>query len=314
MLGAITETLTVSDTPPAVNTTTANEGNTVTGQQVNNLPLTNRVFTQLVTLEPGVSAPFNVTPGFGSNSGVSFAVNGVRPDENNLLVDGVRNVDTFGGNAFVTPNLYAVSEFRVESNDYSATSGRSAGAEVNLITRSGSNRFHGDAFEFFRNDKLNAPFRESGGIKPENRYNDFGYDVGGPIKKDRLFFFWSQEWRRIIQSGGVHPLITPTAAERGGDFSARPEPVIDPTTGLQFPGNVIPTDRLNANALLLLQTYFPLPNVTGNPDFNYISQDPDFTRFREEQLRIDAKLSEKVSLFGRFTQDSVLLSNPYGLF
>ncbi len=313
-VGAISETVTVFDTPSLVNTTTANEGNTVTGEQVNTLPLTNRVFTQLVTLEPGVSAPFNVTPGFGSNSGVSFAVNGVRPDENNLLVDGVRNVDTFGGNAFVTPNLYAVSEFRVESNDYSATSGRSAGAEVNLITRSGTNRFHGDAFEFFRNDKLNAPFRESGGVKPENRYNDFGYDVGGPIKRNRLFFFWSQEWRRIIQSGGVHPLITPTAAERGGDFSARPEPVIDPTTGLQFPGNVIPTDRLNANALLLLQTYFPLPNVTGNPNFNYISQDPDFTRFREEQLRIDAKLSEKLSLFGRFTQDSVLLSNPYGLF
>jgi hypothetical protein len=161
-VGAVTETVTVTAAPPAVNTLTANEGNTVTGEQVNTLPLTNRVFTQLVTLEPGVSAPFNVTPGFGSNSGVSFAVNGVRPDENNLLVDGVRNVDTFGGNAFVTPNLYAVSEFRVESNDYSATSGRSAGAQVNLITRSGTNRFHGDVFEFFRNDKLNAPFRESG--------------------------------------------------------------------------------------------------------------------------------------------------------
>ena len=312
-VGAITEIVTVSAAPSAVNTTTANEGNTVTGEQVNTLPLTNRIFTQLVTLEPGVSAPFSVTPGFGSNSGVSFAVNGVRPDENNLLVDGIRNVDTFGGNAFVTPNLYAISEFRVESNDYSATAGRSAGAQVNLITRSGTNRFHGDAFEFFRNDKLNAPFRESGGVKPENRYNDFGYDIGGPIKKDRLFFFWSQQWRRIIQSGGVHPLITPTAAERGGDFSARPEPIIDPTTGLQFPGNVIPADRLNANALLLLETYFPLPNANGD-GFNYVSQDPDFTRFREEQMRIDAKLSDKLSLFGRFTQDSVLLSNPYGLF
>ncbi len=312
-VGTVTETVTVSDTPSLVNTTTANEGNTVTGEQVNTLPLTNRVFTQLVTLEPGVSAPFNVTPGFGSNSGVNFAVNGVRPDENNLLVDGIRNVDTFGGNAFVTPNLFAISEFRVESNDYSATSGRSAGAAVNLITRSGTNRFHGDAFEFFRNDKLNAPFRESGGIKPENRYNDFGYDVGGPILRDRLFFFWSQEWRRIIQSGGVHPLITPTAAERGGDFSARPEPIIDPNTGLQFPGNLIPSNRLNANAQLLLQTYFPLPNVNGD-GFNYISQDPDFTRFREEQLRIDAKLNNKLNLFGRFTQDSVMLSNPYGLF
>jgi len=313
-VGAITETVTVSATPPVVDTITANEGNTVTGEQVNTLPLTNRVFTQLVNLEPGVSAPLYQSPGFGSNSGVSFAVNGVRPDENNLLVDGIRNVDTFGGNAFVSPNLYAISEFRVESNDYSATSGRSAGAAVNLITRAGTNRFHGDAFEFFRNDKLNAPFRESGGVKPENRYNDFGYDLGGPIKKDKLFFFWSQEWRRIIQSGGTHPLTTPTAAERGGDFSARPDPVIDPNTGLPFPGNVIPGNRIDPNAQLLLQTYFPLPNVAGNPDFNFNSQDPDYTRFREEQLRVDAKLSDKLSLFGRFTQDSVLLYNPYGLF
>jgi hypothetical protein len=137
-VGAVAQQITVTAAPAAVNTVTANEGNTVTGQQVNTLPLTNRVFTQLVTLEPGVSAPLNVTPGFGSNSGVSFAVNGVRPDENNLLVDGVRNVDTFGGNAFVTPNLYAVSEFRVESNDYSATAGRSAEAQVNLVTRSGT--------------------------------------------------------------------------------------------------------------------------------------------------------------------------------
>ncbi len=324
-VGAITETVTVSEAPPVVNTTTANEGNTVTGEQVNTLPLTNRVFTQLVTLEPGVSAPLDVTPGFGSNSGVSFAVNGVRPDENNLLVDGVRNVDTFGGNAFVTPNLYAVSEFRVESNDYSATAGRSAGAQVNLITRSGTNRFHGDVFEFFRNDKLNAPFRESGGVKPENRYNDFGYDVGGPIKEGKLFFFWSQEWRRIIQSGGIHPLMTPTDAERAGDFSALltptcpgvdPVTIIDPDTpgSPAFPGNIIPSDRINHNASLLLDTYFPRPNLTGDPCSNYTSQDPDYTRFREEQLRIDAKLTDKLSLFGRFTQDSVLLYNPYGLF
>jgi len=329
-VGAVTETVTVTAAPPAVNTLTANEGNTVTGEQVNTLPLTNRVFTQLVTLEPGVAVPLSmvtVTPGFGSNSQVSFAVNGVRPDENNLLVDGVRNVDTFGGNAYVSPNLYAIAEFRVESNDYSATSGRSAGAQVNLITRSGTNRFHGDAFEFFRNDKLNAPFRESGGVTPENRYNDFGYDIGGPIKKDRLFFFWSQEWRRIIQSGGVHPVIAPTAAQLGGDFTALLNPtcpgavplhLIDPanpTPGSPFPtDNVLPTGRLNANALLLLKTYFPTPNVTGDPCINYSSQDPDFTRFREEQARVDAKLSDKLSLFGRFTQDSVVLYNPYGLF
>ena len=190
-VGSTSEEVTVTEgAPPVVNTVTANEGNTITGEQVNTLPLTNRVFTQLMDLEPGVSKPVDVTPGFGSNSAVDFSVNGVRDDENNLLIDGVRNVDTFGGNAFVAPNLFAVSEVRIENNDYTATAGRSAGAQVNLISRSGTNKFHGDVFEFFRNDLFNSMNRFST-TNPENRYNDFGYDVGGPIKKDRIFFFWS---------------------------------------------------------------------------------------------------------------------------
>ena len=314
-IGATSEEVTVTEVPPVVNTVTANEGNTVTGQQINALPLTNRVFTQLVLLEPGVSQAIDETPGFGSNSSVGFSINGVRPDENNLLIDGVRNVDTFGGNAFVAPNLFAISEFRIESNDYTATAGRSAGAQVDLISRPGTNTFHGDAFEFFRNDKLNAMNRFST-TNPENRYNDFGYDVGGPIKKDRLFFFWSQEWRRIIQSSGPSITVTPTAAERSGDFSNwAGGPVVDPATGLQFKGNVIPQNRLDKNAELLLQYYFPMPTpgYSYAGAYNYISEVPDYTRWREESVRIDAKLTNKLNLYGRYTQDSVLLNNPYGL-
>lgn len=324
-VGSVTQEVTVtSDIPTAVNTETANEGNTITGQQVNTLPLTNRVFTQLMSLEPGVSQPVwnDVNPGFGSNSFVDFSVNGVRDDENNLLIDGVRNVDTFGGNAFVSPNLFAVAEVRIENNDYSATAGRSAGAQVNLISRSGTNQFHGDVFEFFRNDKLNAMNRFST-INPENRYNDFGYDVGGPIIKSKLFFFWSQEWRRILASGGPVQALTPTQAERNGDFSASPiTPIIDPATispsnptGTAFPGNVIPPNRIDPNAQLLLKTYFPLPIPGYNQDgFNYVSEAPNYTRWREESVRIDHRINEKLSIFGRYTQDSALLSNPYGLF
>src|SRR5208282_4650827 len=171
-VGAVSEQVTVTGAPPVVNTVTANEGNTVTGEQVNFLTLTNRVFTQLMSLEPGVSMPVVVDPGFGSNSSVDFSVNGVRDDENNLLIDGVRNVDTFGGNAFVAPNLFAISEVRIENNDYTATAGRSAGAQVNLISRAGTNSFHGDVFEFFRNDIFNAMNRFST-TNPEVRYNDF---------------------------------------------------------------------------------------------------------------------------------------------
>jgi hypothetical protein len=253
-VGAVSEQVTVTGAPPVVNTVTANEGNTITGQQVNSLPLTNRVFTQLMSLEPGVSMPVVVDPGFGSNSSVNFSVNGVRDDENNLLIDGVRNADTFGGNAFVTPNLFAVSEVRIDNNDYTATAGRSAGAQVNLVTRSGTNKFHGDVFEFFRNNAFNAEnyFSTS---SPEDRHNDFGYDVGGPIKKDRLFFFWSQEWRRIVVNSGPAIAVAPTADERAGNFSESLIQPIDPTTGQPFPNNTIPSGRIDPNATLLLSTH-----------------------------------------------------------
>jgi hypothetical protein len=314
-VGNVSQLVTVTDVPPVVNTVTANEGNTITGQQVNSLPLTNRVFTQLMSLEPGVSMPVVVDPGFGSNSSLNFSVNGVRDDENNLLIDGVRNADTFGGNAFVTPNLFAVSEVRIENNDYTASAGRSAGAQVNLVTRSGTNKFHGDVFEFFRNNVLNAEnfFSTS---SPEDRHNNFGYDVGGPIKKDRIFFFWSEEWRRIVVSSGPVIAVAPTALERGGNFSKSPIRPIDPTTGLPYPNDTIPQGQLDQNAQLLLSTFYPLPTPNYSLDnlYNFISQAPNYTRWREELARIDVKLSDKWSLFGRYTQDTNLLDNPYGLF
>jgi outer membrane receptor protein involved in Fe transport len=309
-LGQPSEQVTVSETPPAINTVTASEGNTVTGKQLNELPLTNRQFTQLVLLEPGVSSPQNQTPGYGSNSSVSFSLNGVRSDENNLMIDGIRNLDTFGGNAFVTPNLFAVSEFRIENSSYSAVTGRSAGGQVNLISRSGANAFHGNAFEFFRNDALNARNFFATSV-PENRYNDFGYDVGGPIKKNKLFFFWSEEWRRIIQSSGTHLAVVPTEAERSGDFSALPPGSLSS----QYPGNIISPAQLDPNAQLLLKYYYPLP-TSGyqNGAFNFVSSDPDFTKWREESLRLDYKPTDKLSTYVRLTQDNVTLQNPYGLF
>lgn len=318
-VGTVTEAVTTTAEPPAVDTVTANQGNTVSGQQATTLPLTNRVFTQLVMLEPGVAAPLDQSPGFGSNSQVLFNMNGVRSDENNLTIDGLRNLDTFGGNAFIAPNLFAVSEFRVENNSYSATTGRNGGGQVNLVTRSGTNAFHGNVFEFFRNDALNAKDYFATSV-PENRYNDFGYDVGGPIKKDRIFFFWSQEWRRIIQSAGTQLALVPTAAERAGDFSAllqgsSPVMLTNPATGQPYPGNIIPASEIDPNASLLLQTYFPMP-LPGFQQgvFNFVSSAPDFTRWREESIRVDGKITDKLSAYVRLTQDSATLENPYGLF
>jgi hypothetical protein len=325
-VGQISEKVTVTAEPPAVDTVTASEGDTVTGTQVNELPLDTRVFTQLVLLEPGVSSSLVQTPGFGSNASIGFSMNGVRADENNLLVDGVRNLDTFGGNAFVTPNLYSISEFRIENNSYSSATGRDAGAQVNLISRSGTNRFHGNAFEYFRNDVLNARNFFSPTV-PKNRYNDFGYDVGGPIKKDKYFFFWSEEWRRIIQNSGTRLATVATPDQRNGTFqgvaltnppgltTSGGAPCITVSGPSNNPTSVIDPSCLDPNASLLLQNYFPgpTPGFQQGP-FNFVSSEPDSTRWREESIRLDANFSSKVTGYVRFIQDNVTLDNPYGLF
>ncbi len=318
-LGQVSEHVTVTAAVAAVNTVTADEGNTVSGQQINELPLETRVFTQLLYLEPGAVSSSPKAVGFGSNSLMNYTFNGVRNDGNNYMIDGVRNLDTFGGNAFVTPNLYAMSEFRVENNSYSAITGRSAGGQINLISRAGTNDFHGNVFEYLRNNATNARNFFANQI-PEDRYNNFGYDVGGPIKKDKYFFFWSEEWRRIIESGGTRLAIVPTQAERNGDFSAllqgsNPQIIVDPTTGTPFPNNVIPPSKIDPNASILLNTYWPLP-IPGynNGGFNFQASNPDGTRWREESIRLDAKLTDKWSAYARFTGDSVSLYNPFGLF
>lgn len=316
-IGQLTEEVTVKAAPPTVNTVTADVGDTVSGNQLHNLPLSNRLFTQLIFLETGVvSQNPEGGGGFGSNSVANFSLNGVRSSSNNIQVDGIRNLDTFGGNAFVSPNLNALQEFRVENNSYSAATGRVAGGQINLITRSGTNQLHGSVFEYFRNDKLNARnfFATD---RPKTRYNNFGYTVGGPIKKDQVFFFWSEEWRRIIESGGTRTALVATLAQRSGDFSALlPDRVIqNPNTGQPFPNNTIPSGQIDPNAQLLLNTYFPLPT----PGFqaggqNFTASDPDGTRWRQESIRLDLRPNDKWSIYGRFTGDSVTLNNPFELF
>jgi hypothetical protein len=314
-LGNVVEQVTVEAVAPTVNSVTADLGDTVAGKQIQNLPISSRLFTQLIFLEPGVvSQNPESGGGFGSNSISSFSLNGVRSDQNNLQIDGVRNLDTFGGNAFVSPNLNSLQEFRIENNSYSAATGRSAGGQVNLITRSGTNEFHGSAFEYFRNDKLNARnFFAS--ETPENRYNNFGYTFGGPIKKDKVFFFWSQEWRRIIESTGTRTATVATDAQRNGDFSALlPDRVIqDPDTGQPVPGNIIPPGKIDGNAQLLLNTYFPRPNFQSGA-LNFIASNPDTTFWREESARVDVRPTNSISLFARFTGDSAFLKNPFELF
>ena len=312
-VGSLTETVQVDAKVAQVDTATANVSATVYGTQVQELALTTRSFTQLVTLQPGVASNQAQQPGFGSNTSVPFSFNGGQQSSNNWLLDGGRNQDTYNGNNLTMVNLDAIAEVRMERNAYSAEFGRNSGAQINVITKSGTNNFHGTAFEFFRNDHLDAR-NFFAAKKPTNRYNNFGWTLGGPVKKNKLFFFLSNEYRRIRQSTGTRTAIVPTDAQLQGNFAGG-RPITDPDTGQPFPNNQIPVNRLDPNALSLIRNWYgqPVPGFQSGA-LNYTSSEPDGTRYRSALGRLDYIRSEKLTFFGRYNIDSTRLDSPYGLF
>jgi len=223
-LGASTDIVTVEASDVQVQTTTADVGAVIEGTQVRELPLNGRNFMALTQLQPGVSANNTFdSKDKGLQGGSDFSVNG-NPSTNNLfLVDGVNNNDV-GSNRtiLIFPSVDAIAEFRMLTNSYGPEYGQASGAIISITTRSGENQFHGGAFYEGRNDKLNAAgfFNNLNGVpKAPLRRNDWGYYVAGPIKKDKLFFWWNEEWNRDIR-GSLVTTCVPTAAERAGDFSA----------------------------------------------------------------------------------------------
>ncbi|HXM97329.1 MAG TPA: carboxypeptidase regulatory-like domain-containing protein [Candidatus Dormibacteraeota bacterium] len=223
-LGSSSDLVTVEASDVQVQTTTADVGAVIEGTQVRELPLNGRNFMALTQLQPGVSANngFN-TKDKGLQGGADFSVNG-NPSTNNLfLVDGVNNNDV-GSNRtiLIYPSVDAIAEFKMLTNSYGPEYGQASGAIISITTRSGENQFHGGLFYEGRNDKLDAnSFANNlkGAPKPPLRRNDYGYHIGGPVKKDRLFFWWNQEWNKDNR-GNLVSTCTPTAPERAGDFSA----------------------------------------------------------------------------------------------
>jgi len=223
-LGSSSEVVSVEASDIQVQTTSAEVGAVIEGTQVRELPLNGRNFMALTQLQPGVSANNQFdSKDKGLQGGSDFSVNG-NPSTNNLfLIDGVNNNDV-GSNRtiLIYPSVDAVAEFRMLTNSYGPEYGQASGAIISITTRSGENQFHGGAFYEGRNDALNANnfFNNAAGIaKPPLRRNDWGYYIAGPIKKDKLFFWWNEEWNRDIRGVLVENCM-PTAAERGGDFSA----------------------------------------------------------------------------------------------
>jgi outer membrane receptor protein involved in Fe transport len=311
LVGSVSETVKVEASAAQLETASANIGSTVYGKQVQELALNTRSFTQLMTLQPGVSSSQAQQPGFGSNTSVPFSFNGGQSSANNWTLDGGRNIDPFNGNNLAIVNLDAIAEVRIERNAYSSEYGRNGGAQVNIVTKAGTNDFHGTLFEFFRNDKLDARNFFST-ERPKNRYNNFGGTLGGPIKRNKLFFFLSNEYRRIWQSTGTRTGIVPTDAQIDGDFSAT-RAILNPVTGRQFDGNRIPEEQIDKNAQALLRTFYRRPNFQQGA-LNFSSSEPDGTNYHSALGRLDWQVKDNFTLFARYNIDSTRLISPYGLF
>jgi hypothetical protein len=318
-VGQVTETVTVTSEAAPVELRSGEVSSLISEKQVTELPLNGRNYAQLALMVPGVSPVTQAgaggafaTNGTGLNAGVDMSVNGNQSNSNLWTVDGVNNMDV-GSNRtlLVFPSIDSIQEFRVERNSFSAEFGQAQGAVVNLITKGGSNDFHGSFFEFYRNDALNANnffLNRAGQPKPQLDYNNYGGNFSGPIVKNRIFFFWSEEWRRE-RRGQVLSAHVPTAAEKTGDFSG-------PLTGSLphfpggtcttsdtsgcFPGNRIPANLLSPAGLAIVKL-FPNPTGPGIGDWATSTLQPIDTR--QDSIRGDITLNDKTNLMVRYINE-----------
>ncbi len=319
--GQISEQVTVESATPLLETETSARGQVIQGAMIRELPLNQRDYTQLVLLVPGTT--FNPAQRLGG----AISVNGNRTLQNNYLLDGVdnnSNATSFRGERVdvIRPSVDALEEFKVLTNSYSAEYGRSAGAVINVTIKGGTNRLHGTLWEFFRNDAMDAHgwTPTIGGVKPNLRFNQFGGNIGGPIRRDKTFFFVNYEGERQGQ-GVTYQAIVPTLDLRAGDFSriassypaAIKQIPVDPTTGLPFPGNLIPASRWSpVTRRLLADPNFPKP--TPSP-FNtvpsaYTNTVTNTTRSDKFDLRVDQYLGSQWRLFGRYSFSDLTLFRP----
>jgi hypothetical protein len=289
----VTETVDVAASSQFIQPTPAVQ-NLMGARQVQELPLNNRNFVQLATLVPGVSSDLSDEVGVGLASTVSISVNGARRNAVNWLVDGVSNVDV-GSNITLlsTPTLESIQEFKIITSSYAAEWPRSGGGIVNVVTKSGTNQFSGSAYEFYRDDKLNANSftrnlstnAETAGNPPALDYNNFGYTIGGPILpwRDKAFFFFSQEWRRITRAPAS------TTAN-----------VVDPAW-LNDPSNpnFVPPEQRDPNAVRLLEAW-PAGNLGAD---RHLVNAPNINNTRQEVIRLDYDLNPSWRLTGRYTHD-----------
>jgi carboxypeptidase family protein/TonB-dependent receptor-like protein len=304
-VGSVSENVLVTAETPIIQTDTSSLGEVITTEQITELPLNGRDYIQLATLTTGVvrtSSGTNGNTGGSSTGGLnSFVANGTRGTLNNFLLDGVDNNSNDNGGVVLRSSVDAIQEFKLQTNGYSAEFGRSGGAVVNAITKSGANNYHGSVFEFFRNSALDARdyFEDPTQKKASFKQNQFGATFGGPIMKDKLFWFADYQGTRIRNPLTFVSSI-PTLEERVGNFSAAGEPIIyDPSTGLPFSGNIIPLNRIDPTSQAYANLY-PTPESGQGNNFTISPIERD--RVDQGDIRLDYNASQRDQVFIRYSK------------
>src|SRR5262245_17901404 len=308
-VGSLEETVDVEDTRSLLNTEQAALGSVIDQTAVAKLPLSIRNWDDLLALVPGVQGDRYTEQGGGTSFGRTGAINvhGARALQHNFPLDAVDNNSISKNVQELTtqvsrPAVDAIQEFKVVTSPYSAEYGRSPGAAVSVATKSGTNDFHGTAYEYFRNDSLDtidffskraAELANTEAVKPANDQNQFGVNLGGPLVKDKAFFFVDYEGTRITR-GVTRITRVPTVDDRAGRFATA---VRDPLTGQPFPGNVIPADRMDPTSLGILDLV-PLPNQPGAN--NFFRQADQLDNSDRVVGRLDMRFSPVDSVFGRY--------------
>ena len=354
-VGTVSESVTVIASGEQLQSESAERSTAITSEQVENIPINGRTYLSLTRLAPGVvnGNDYKVA---GHAGLANISVNGARGNQNNLTLDGIGNVDTGNnGDQLATISIDAISEFKLLSSNYQAEYGRSSGAQISVITKSGTNDYHGSGYLYHRHEQFNANSwlnnreRQARGLF---RFNNFGYTIGGPVYlpkfgeggrsiwsgKDKLFFFFSQEFQRQLRPQANRNVTMPTALERMGDFSQSVD-----NNGVTFPTFVTTPPAYRASLRLLeitevvsrtaacwaryrrivstpqgwrSSTSIRFPNAQSvlNRGFNFRSQISDSYPRREDMVRIDYKQSDSLTLFGRFVNNMDAISSFYGSF
>lgn len=324
-LGAVNETVSVTGQTAAVQTESSERAGLITSREMQEIPLKGRSYLGTTRLLPGViDTAARESPGWNDLVGIN--INGTRAGSINLNLDGITSLDTGSlTGPYLAPSIDAIGEVKVLLSNYQAEYGRSSGGTINTVIKSGTRDVHGGAYYFFRNEDLNANEwlnNRNGQPRPRYRFNNPGYFVGGPVllpfthfnrNRDKLFFFWSQDFLPLTIPSTASTKTFPTALERAGNFSQSGVTILDPTTRAPLAGNIIPANRIDPNGQKLLNL-FPLPNGVGpGGQYNWTGVSINKQPRRDSILRVDYNISPNTTFYVRLIQDYQASQGGWGL-